>query len=59
MLGIVRPGWLKVTESECRQIWLEDMIERGLIVRDVEAFASSVHSMLRSEKLKIREEGTF
>ena len=56
MLGAVRPQWIKVTESEQRIAWLRLMIERNLVVRDVEAFAKSISVKLRSVRCKFREE---
>ena len=49
MLGIIRPYWMKVTESEQRLAWLQTMIQRELIVRDIESFAKAINGRLRSE----------
>ena len=56
LLGVVRPIWIKVAESECRINWFRKMIGKGLIVRDLEAFASTTRDKLRSEEMKIKEE---
>ena len=42
LLGIIRPIWTKVTESECRLTWLHEMVRQDLIVRDIEAYAKSL-----------------
>ena len=56
MLGIVRPYWYKVTESEQRIAWLETMNRKELIVRDLNAYAKSIGEKLRSEEFQMREE---
>ena len=56
VLGVMKPVWLKTTESEERLKWLNKMIRRGLLVRDVEAFLKATSSKLRSEESKVREE---
>ena len=55
LLGIARPIWLKVLESECRQVWLDEMVRKDLVVRDIENYAKSVGAMLRSEELRFQE----
>ena len=55
LLGITRPVWQKVLESELRQKWLEEMIKKDLVVRDIDSYAKSVSTMLRSEELKFQE----
>ena len=42
LLGIARPKWLKVLESERRQLWLEEMVRKDLVVRDIDSYAKSV-----------------
>ena len=56
LLGAVRPQWTKVTESEQRIAWLRKMIDRNLVVRDLESYAKNIRDKLRSEKCKVREE---
>ena len=56
LLGAVRPQWTKVTESECRIAWLKKMVERKIVVRDLESYARSIGPKLRSEECKMREE---
>ena len=56
MLGIVRPLWTKVTESEQRIIWLKSMIARNLVVRDLDNYAKKIGDKLRSEEYRIREQ---
>ena len=36
LLGIMRPVWTKVTESECRLTWLHEMVRQKLVVRNIE-----------------------
>ena len=55
MLGIARPVWLKVCESEERLWWMKKMVERKLLVRDLEAYAKQIETKLRSEEANIRE----
>ena len=56
LLGIIRPIWTKVTESECRLTWLHEMVRQNLIVRDIESYAKSISECLRSEEMKYRAE---
>ena len=56
LLGIMRPIWIKTTESEERLRWLRQMISRNLMVRDLEAFLRATSDKLRSDISKIREE---
>ena len=46
LLGIARPKWLKVLESERRQLWLEEMVKKDLVVRDIDSYAKSVGGTL-------------
>ena len=59
MLGIIRPYWMKVAEAEQRLAWLQTMIRRELVVRDLESFARNINEQLRSEELKYRDEERF
>ena len=56
LLGAMRPYWLKTVESEERLRWIKIMIKRGLLVRDLEAFAKHTSEQLRSEESISREE---
>ena len=56
LLGIMRPVWIKTTESEERIRWLIQMIGKRLLVRDIEAFLHSTCEKLRSEESKLGEE---
>ena len=56
LLGVVRPYWMKVTESEQRLAWLKTMRGRDLVVRDLESYAKSISEQLRSEQYRMREE---
>ena len=56
LLGIVRPVWRKVVESECRLAWLNEMVRENLIVRDIQSYAKSVSASLRSEEMIMKEE---
>ena len=55
LLGVVLPVWLKVVESEQRLSWLQKMVKRDLCVREIESYAKSQHSKLRSDELKLKE----
>jgi len=56
MLGTVKPLWIKVTESEQRISWLKSMIDRELVVRDLEAYAKKISAKLRSDEYHVKEE---
>ena len=49
LLGVIRPAWRKVLESETRLNWLKKMVNRKLVVRDIEAFSKAQSDMLRSD----------
>ena len=59
MLGIIRPYWIKVAESEQQLAWLQTMVQRELVVRDLESFAKAINGRLRSEELKCKEDERF
>ena len=56
LLGIMRPVWIRNTESEERLRWFRLMIGKNLLVRDIEAFLQSTCEKLRSEESVLREE---
>ena len=56
LIGIVRPVWQKVTESECRLAWLHEMERNNLVVRNIESYARQVSECLRTEEMIIKEE---
>ena len=56
LIGIIRPIWTKVTESECRLTWLHEMVRQNLIVRDIESYAKSLIECLRPEEIRYRAE---
>ena len=56
VLGVLRPYWLRVKESEMRLSWLQTMVRLELIVRDVEAYAKAGSTKLRSEDMKFKEQ---
>ena len=35
VLGIVKPVWQKTLESEVRTSWLQNMLDRDLVLRDI------------------------
>ena len=41
LLGVLKPVWIKTTESEERVRWLQQMISKKLLMRDIEAFLKS------------------
>ena len=57
VLGIVKPIWQKVLESEKRVSWLGDMLERDLILRDVMKFGQILEEKLRTESSRSDELG--
>ena len=56
LLGIARPTWLKVVESERRIAWMTEMLRKKLIVKDLEAVASNMNEKLRTDLMRMREE---
>ena len=42
LLGIVKPSWIKVAESEKRLAWLKTMWGKGLCVRNIEDYVPKV-----------------
>ena len=42
MLGILRPYWTKVLESEQRIAWLKTMIGKNIVVRNLEAYGKAI-----------------
>ena len=62
LLGVVRPSWIKVTESESESeseqpvTWLTKMVKKGLCVNDIKSYVKSEHEKLRSDKYRVREE---
>ena len=56
LLGIVKPIWIKVTESEERVAWMLDMIRKGLVVRDLDVLANNLNEKLRTDEMKVKEE---
>ena len=56
LLGAVKPAWIKVQESEARLKWLKSMVERKLVVRNIESFALAENERLRTESEKLKDE---
>ena len=56
LVGIARPIWKKVVESECRLAWLHDMVKCELVVRDINAYSQSISECLRSDEIINKEE---
>ena len=55
LLGAARPAWIKVQESETRLQWLKSMVEKGLVVRQIESYAQAESIMLRTEEMRVKE----
>ena len=55
LLGVGRPIWLKVQESESRLAWISEMVRKELVVRDICSYAKSISCQLRSEELRFKE----
>ena len=56
LIGIARPVWSKVVESETRLAWLHQMVRQDLVVRDIEAYAQSISACLRTSEMVCKEE---
>ena len=56
LLGAARPAWIKVQESETRLQWLKSMVEKGLVVRQIESYAQAESVLLRTEKMRVKEQ---
>ena len=54
LLGILRPVWLKTTESEERLRWFRQMIGRDLLVRDV-ADSKEIEKRDKRQKNRIKD----
>ena len=57
LLGIVKPTWIKAMESETRMTWLKTMIDRKLVVRDIESFGKNTTEKFRAESSRKEEIG--
>ena len=57
LLGTVSPYWLKALESEQRVNWLNKMIEKRLVVRDLETLGKNTYEKLRAESSRDEELG--
>ena len=55
LLGILTPIWKKTLESEQRIEWLKGMLDRKLLVRDLEILGCSLNEKLRTESAKDQE----
>ena len=42
-------------ESETRLQWLKSMVEKGLVVRQIESYAQAESIMLRTEEMRVKE----
>ena len=56
LIGIIRPVWLKVIESECRLNWLHEMVRLELVVRNIESYAKSISDCLIFLSIMVHEE---
>ena len=57
LLGTVKPIWTKALESELRLSWLQNMLNKGLVVRDVQALGKNTYEKLRAESSKTEDLG--
>ena len=55
VLGIVKPIWRKAMESELRISWLNEMLSRKLVIRDLEVFGRNMNEKLRTEGARDNE----
>ena len=55
LLGIIKPIWKKTLESEQRIEWLKGMLDKKLVVRDLEILGCSINEKLRTESAKDQE----
>ena len=55
LLGIIQPVWTKAIESEQRLHWLKDMIEKKLVVRDIQHFGENMTEQMRAESSREEE----
>ena len=56
LLGTIRPIWRKVMESEARLDWLEKMVQKNLVVRNIDAYIKAQEDLLRSDEMKVKGE---
>ena len=55
MLGIARPIWMKVVQSEQCLAWLKVMVKKTLVVRDLESYLKQISVKLRSDEVGIKD----
>ena len=53
--GILQPIWTKAVESEQRLNWLREMIEKNIVVRDIQHFGENLTEQLRAESSREEE----
>ena len=53
--GIVKPMWMKTFESDVRLAWLRDMLEKKLVVRNIEKLGHIIEENLRVESTREEE----
>ena len=57
LLGILQPVWYKAVESDMRLEWIEEMLRRGIVVREIQSFGENISNQLRAESSKEEELG--
>ena len=57
VLGILKPIWQKTQESEMRLNFLESMLERDIVLRDMLKFGQIIGEKLRAESSREEELG--
>ena len=57
LLGILQPVWYKAIESDMRLEWIEEMLRRGIVVREIQSFGENITNQLRAESSKEEELG--
>ena len=57
LLGILQPSWNKAVESEMRLYWLKEMLEKDLVVREIQSFGEGIKDKLRTESSREEELG--
>ena len=55
LIGILQPVWNKAVESDMRLSWLQEMLRKDLVVREIQSFGGNLKDKLRAESSREEE----
>ena len=55
LTGILQPIWNKAVESDMRLSWLQEMLRKDLVVREIQSFGGNLKDKLRAESSREEE----